>query len=278
VKQAEILNVPNVSGKNEKTWMVPAGLPSGKYVFRVASLNGLVKDETENYLDNIGIVLVSSPSGMVSRGSSATVAWHGFGLGCSTSVSIDLYRNGTRVSKIGSSDMSHSSGCGRSWYWVAGTLGDPEAAEPTGEADSGGGYTIRVYDISKHYHDESDTFTIVDMINPGKLIGTLRGVSRIPVFPGPGCPGCGEVQLSDLLEVLRTTPEAHVVELWHGGRSLGKLVEAGAAGRRLASRRIDFGNSFQQLKQGGSGFELRIFDNKGKLLHTQAVELNYKAK
>jgi hypothetical protein len=68
------------------------------------------------------------------------------------------------------------------------------------------------------------------------------------------------------------------VELWHAGRSLGKLIEAGAAGRRMASRRIDFGNSFPQLKQGGSGFELRVFDNRGKLLHTQAVVLNYKAR
>jgi hypothetical protein len=160
-----------------------------------------------------------------------------------------------------------------------GDLIDPVTEIPLAEkAPTGGDYRIRIIsDLHPNFYAESGMFSIMMKINPNVFKERIKLLRPIPVFPGPGCPMCGEVQLSDLLEIIKTTPEAHVVELWHAGRSLGKLVEAGAAGRRLASRRIDFGNSFLQLKKGGSGFELRIFDAQGKLLHTQAVELNYKA-
>jgi hypothetical protein len=43
-------------------------------------------------------------------------------------------------------------------------------------------------------------------------------------------------------------------------------------------QRINFGNAFMQLEKGGGGFELRVFDARGRLVHTQAVTLQFSDK
>lgn len=276
-KVAEIPNVPNVAGTNKKIWLVPAGLPTGKYLFRVATVDGLVQDQTEHFVNVKKLVLVDGPSGSLVKGSLISFSWHAFGLGISPDLYVDLYRNGVFVNRLEVNEMNCSFGCGTGTGWVVGNLTDPATDEPLPEtAPAGGGYKIRISSMTGQYFDESATFTIVEKFDPGKFV-RFRRISRIPVFPEPGCPMCGEVQLSDLLEIIQNEPGAHVVELWHAGRSLGKLFEVGA-GRRRSAMRIDFGNSFPQLKQGGGGFELRVFDNRGKLLHTQAVMLNFKSR
>ena len=59
---------------------------------------------------------------------------------------------------------------------------------------------------------------------------------------------------------------------------LAKLAERGAVARRLAGRRVEFGDAFAKLRQGGAGFELRLFAAGGRLLRTQAVVLELKTR
>lgn len=278
VKRAEIPNVPNPEGNNEKSWMVPASLPTGKYIFRVTTIDGLFQGESEHHLDQRGMVFVGGPYGTVVMGSAVSYAWHGFGLGLSQPTYHDLYRNGALVGRIGTSDMSHSSGCGRADGWIVGQLVDPNDDDLvlSETVPTGGGYRIRVSNSGGQYFGESADFTITMIIDPNHLLKRFKLITRIPVGPVPGCPMCGEVQLQELWEIFESSPNVQEIQLWQGGRMLGKLAERGAAGRRLASRRMEFGSSFAQLQRGGSGFELRLLDAQGKLLHTQAVALDYK--
>ena len=278
-KQAEIPNVPNPEGKNERAWMVPAGLPTGKYVFRVATTDGLFKGEAEHFLDQKGLVIVSGPSGSVLLGSGISFSWHGFGLGLSPTTYHDLYRNGALVGRIGTADMSHSSGCGRSAGWTVGELLDPNTEEILPEkAPAGSGYRIRVTSYGGQYYGETDAFSIVAKLDPGWVQHRFKLVNRIPVWPVPGCPQCGEVQLEDLWKILEGDPDVQEIQLWQGGRMLAKLAERGAVARRLAGRRVEFGDAFAKLRQGGAGFELRLLASGGRLLRTQAVVLEMTAK
>jgi len=279
----QFLNVPNAPGENQKVWPVPLSLASGEYTFRVATTDNLAQGEYKGNIKNKGIYTdPNTPSGILTIGTPISFHWESFGLLQTPGVYFDLYRSGVLVGCIGWGYLSSLTPCGRTYTWIVGDLKDPqdpEGGDPLEEkAPAGSGYKIRIRNSDGSFTAETGTFAIAGNINPSRFKDRFRRISRIPVFPGPGCPMCGEVQLSDLLEIIQSEPGAHVVELWHAGRALGKLFEAGAAGRRSASRRIDFGNSFQQLKQGGSGFELRIFDNRGKLLHTQAVVLNFKSR
>lgn len=279
VKRAEILNVPNPEGNNERTWLVPAGLPTGKYVFRVATADNLFKGEAEHFLDQKGMVFVGGPYGTVTMGSGMSYAWHGFGLGLSQDTYHDLYRNGALVGRIGSNDMSHSSGCGRSDGWTVGQLVDPNDDETViaETVPTGGGYRIRVRNGSGQYYCESPVFSIMAKPDPGWIRKRFKLVTRIPVGPVPGCPMCGEVQLQELWKFFEGSPDVQEIQLWHGNRMLAKLAERGAVARRLAGRRVEFGAAFAKLRQGGAGFELRLLDTQGKLLHTQAVVLSLQA-
>ncbi len=277
VKRAEILNVPNPEGNNEKTWMVPASLPTGRYVIRVATTGGLFQDEIEPFLDQKGMVVVSGPSGTVMMGTGVSFTWHGFGLGVSPTTYHDLYRNGALVGRIGTADMSHSSGCGRTAGWTVGDLIDPDTEEllPT-KALPGTGYRIRVTGYGGEYYDETDAFSIAAKIDPGWAQHRFKVANHIPVGPVPGCPMCGAVQLQEVWKILENAPDVQEIQLWQGGRMLGQLVERGGAGLRPAHRRIEFGGSFAQLQRGDGGFELRLFGAQRKLLHTQAVVLEFR--
>lgn len=275
-KEAEIADVPNPPGQNQKIWPVPTGLPAGKYAIRVETNDGQYQAQTENYLDQKGMVVVSGPSGSLPLGTPVSFSWHGFGLGISPTTTHDLYRNGVLVGRIGTADTSHSSGCGRTAGWTVGDLIDPSTEGPLPDkAPAGSGYRIRVTSYSGQYFDETDAFTI--LLDPNVLKERLKLVTRVPVWPAPGCPACGEVQLAGLWPVLQGAAAGCRVELWYSTvRSLGMLVEAGEAQQR-SSRRIDFGDSFQKLKLGRNVFELRLFDDKGVLLQVQPVALNLKS-
>ena len=279
-EQAEIANVPNVEGHNEKNWMVPASLPTGKYLIRVSTADGMFHDESEHYLDQRGLVFVGGPYGTVTLGSPMSYAWHGFGLGLSQPTYHDLYRNGALVGRIGSNDMSHSSGCGRSDGWIVGHLVDPNDDELViaETVPTGSGYRIRVSNSGGGYTCESDPFTIIAKIDPGRFKAFSKIPSHIPVWPVPGCPMCGEVQLQELWEFFESSPDVQEIQLWQGNRMLAKLAERGAVARRLAGRRVEFGAAFAKLRQGGAGFELRLLAAGGRLLGTQAVALDLKAR
>ena len=279
IKRAEMLNVPNPEGNNEKSWMVPVGLPTGKYVLRVATTDGQFQGESEHFLDQMGMVFVGGPSGTVFMGASVSYAWHGFGLGLSPPTYHDLYRNGALVGRIGSNDMSHSSGCGRSDGWIVGRLVDANDDELvlTETVPTGSGYRIRVRNGSGQYYCESAVFAIAEKLSPILPPKTFKLMTRIPVCPVPGCPMCGEVQLEELWKIFESSPEVQEIQLWQGNRMLGKLIERGGAARRLAGRRIEFGDAFAKLRQGGAGFELRLFAAGGRLLRTQAVALSLQA-
>jgi hypothetical protein len=279
-KQAEILNVPNPEGNNEKTWMVPAGLPAGKYVFRVATTDGQFKAESEYAIDQKRLVMSKGPAGTLVTGAMVSISWLGFGLGISPPCYVDLYQNGTLVKRLEQNEMNRSFGCGTGTFWKVGYWLDPMTGDWEAEPrfPVGGGYKIRISDGTGTYVDESETFTIAAGVDPGMFIKRFRRLTRIPVGPVPGCPMCGEVQLEELWRIFESSPEVQEIQLWQGGRMLAKLAERGIAARRLAGRRVEFGGSFALLRQGGAGFELRLLGARGKLLGTQAVVLNFKAR
>jgi hypothetical protein len=276
-KQAEILNVPNPEGSNEKVWMVPAGLPTGNYVFRVATTDGQFKAESEHAIDQRRLVMSKGPAGTLLTGAMVSITWLGFGLGISPPCYVDLYRNGTLVQRLEENEMNRSFGCGTGTAWKVGYWLDPMTGswEDEPRFPAGSGYTIRISDGTGTYVDESDAFTIAAKFDPAPFAKRLRWLTRIPVWPQPGCPMCGEVQLQELWKIFAGNPDVQEIQLWQGGRMLAKLAERGAAGRRLAGRRVEFGSSFAQLQRGGAGFELRLFGARGRLLHTQAVVLDY---
>jgi hypothetical protein len=204
--------------------------------------------------------------------------WRGWGLAGSSGAYFDLYRSGVLVGPIGADVMNSSHGCGRSYSWTVGNLHDPDTDMPLPEkAPMGNDYRIRIRTHDGAYYAEIGPFAITVQIHPGAF-NRFKKIARIPVWPVPGCPECGEVQLQDLWQIIESSPEVQEVQLWQGGRMLAKLVERRAARMRLANRRVEFGNAFAKLRQGGAGFELRLLGAEGKLLDTQAVVLNLKAK
>lgn len=288
VKRAEILNVPNPEGNNEKAWVVPASLPTGKYVFRVATTDGLFKAESEHALDQKGLVMAKGPAGTVRTGAMVRISWLGFDLGISPPCYVDLYQNGTLIQRLEVNEINRSFGCGTGTDWKVGYWMDPmtDSWEAAPRFPEGSGYKIRISDGTGAYTDESDPFTIAPPFDPGPLAKRFRQIApipvripaHVPVGPVPGCPMCGEVQLGELWKIFENSPDVQEIQLWQGGRLLGKLAERGGVARRMAGRRIEFGNAFAKLRQGGAGFELRLLGAGNRLLRTQAVTLEFNVK
>jgi hypothetical protein len=275
----QFADVPSGAGTNEKTWPVPPALASGEYTFRVTTADGLAQGETKAEIRDKGIITdPGAPSGALARGSSLSIGWRAYGIvpGIQPAY-LDLYRAGTLVGLAAIDAMNSSHGCGRSTTWIVGDLLDPVTEMPLpAKAPGGSGYRIRIRNHAGSTFAESGEFSILVPFNPQVLKDRLKAVARIPVWPVPGCPSCGDVSLAGLWPVLLDAPAGCRIELWTAGRSLGMLAEAGEAPQR-ASRRIDFGDSFQKLKLGRNVFELRLFDDKGALLQSQPTVLNYKS-
>ncbi len=278
----QYLNWDNASGENEITWSVPMSLLTGEYTFRVATTDNLVQGEWKAEIRDKGIY--TNPGNYSSNyvlGTQMNFGWQAFGFFPPMQPAyFDLYRSGTLVGPIGANTMGkfNGYGCGNSHQWTVGDLYDPDTDMPLPEkAPPGNDYRIRVRNHDGAFYSEIGPFAIIVQIHPGWL-SRFKKISRIPVGPVPGCPECGEVQLEELWKILENGPDVQEVQLWHGGRMLARLVERRAARMRLADRRVEFGGAFAQLRQGGAGFELRLFDVNGRLLGTQAVVLNLKAK
>ncbi len=272
-------DVPSGAGTNEKTWLVPLAQASGEYTFRVATADGLAQGEAKAEIRDQGIFTdPSAPSGALTRGSSLSIGWRAYGIvpGIQPAY-LDLYRAGTLVGLAAVDAMNSSHGCGRSTTWIVGDLLDPATELPLpAKAPGGSGYRIRIRDHSGSTFAESGEFSIRVPFNPQVFKDRLKAVARIPVWPVPGCPACGDVALAALWPVLLDAPAGCRIELWTAGRSLGMLAEAGEVPQRT-TRRIDFGDSFAKLKLGRNVFELRLFDDKGTLLQAQPVALNLKS-
>jgi len=272
-------DVPSGTGTNEKVWPVPLALASGEYTFRVSTVDGLAQGECRGEIRDLGIYTdPAAPAGALPRGTALSISWRAFGIvpGIQPAY-LDLYRAGTYIGLAAIDVMNSSHGCGRSTTWVAGDLLDPATEIPLAEkAPGGGGYRIRIRNQAGSHYAESGEFSILVPFDPQLLKDRLKAVTRVPVWPAPGCPTCGDVSLASLWPVLRDAPAGCRIELWTAGHSLGRLVEAGEAQQR-ATRRIDFGGSFTKLQQGRNVFELRLFDDKGVLLQTQPLALNLKS-
>ena len=275
----QYLNWDNAPGSNEITWSVPTSLLTGEYTFRVATTDNLVQGEWKSEIRDRGIYIdPGTYSSSYVLGTKMNFGWRGWGLPGSSGVYFDLYRSGVLVGPIGADVMNSSHGCGRSSSWVVGELYDPETDMPLPEkAPMGNDYRIRVRTHDGAYYAEIGPFAITVQINPGAF-NRYKHIARIPVWPVPGCPMCGEVQLQELWKLFEGSPDVQEIQLWSGGRMLAKLAERGAVARRLAGRRVEFGDVFAKLRQGGAGFELRLFAAGGRLLGTRAVVLDYKTK
>jgi hypothetical protein len=275
----QYLNRDNSPGSNEIAWSVPSSLLTGEYTFRVVTTDNLVQGEWKSEIRDRGIYTDGgSYSSTYVLGSKMNFGWRGWGLPYSSGAYFDLYRSGVLVGPIGADAMNSSHGCGRSASWVVGELHDPDTDTPLPEkAPMGSDYRIRIRTHDGAYYSEIGPFAITVQIHPGAF-NRHKHIARIPVWPVPGCPMCGEVQLQELWQIIESSPEVQEVQLWHGGRMLAKLAERGVAARRLSGRRVEFGGSFALLQKGGAGFELRLLGASGKLLGTQAVVLNLKSK
>jgi len=275
-------NVPNVVGGTENTqvWPMPSSAATGTYKFRVATIDGLVQGESEQPVNERGLYLAGpGPSGTLEMDSSCPIGWHGFGLPGSSGAVLDLYRSGALVGQIGIDVMNSSHGCGRTYYWKVGHLLDPATEEPAAETvPAGAGYFIRVRQMSGSYYADTSQFAIA--LNFDWLRDKFRHLRRISIYripkgPDP-CPMCAELQLQEFFEVMKLAPKRYEVELWASGKSLGRLIKSSQAQRPV--QRIDFGDAFAQLEKGGGGFELRVFDARGRLVHKQAVTLQFSDK
>ena len=280
---AQFKNVPHIMGGKENTqvWHVPASAVTGKYKFRVTTIDGLVQGEHEGLVDAQGIAFAQpGPGGTLEMDSMYTVSWHAFGVGPSVSgVYIELYRSGAFAGLIGMETINSTHGCGRSYSWQVGHLYDADAMEPTDETvPAGSGYSIRIRQMSGSFYVNSGQFTISQ--NFDWLRDKFSHMRRIPVYRIPrgpdSCPMCAELQLQEFFEVMKSAPKRYEVELWASGKSLGRLIKPSQGTQPI--QRIDFGNSFPQLEKGGSGFELRVFDARGRLAHSQAVTLQLSSK
>ncbi len=278
----QFLDVPNASGDNSKIWPVPASLAPGSYKFRVATVGPLVaQGECVKEIRDKGIYTdPNTPSGTLIMGNSVTITFKAFGIYPGVQPAyFDLYRSGTLVGLAAANQMSSTLNfCGMPVEWPVGQLVDADGEPLAEKAPAGSGYKIRIRNSSGDYWAETGTFTIARRFNPGEIRDLSKGLTHIPVWPVPGCPQCGEVQLEDLWKILEGDPDVQEIQLWHGNRMLAKLVERGAVARRLAGRRVEFGDSFARLRQGGAGFELRLLAAGGRLLGTQAVAMDYKSK
>ena len=275
----QFLNVTNVAGDNEKTWAVPASLAPGNYTFKVATAGAVVvQGQCVKEIRDRGIYINPNTfSGTLMLGNQVAATYRAFGFSSNQAVFLDLYRNGALVG-IAAANFTHDHfhPCEMPVTWTVGTLVDEESWEPLAEkAPAGDGYKIRLRVSGQTgYFADAGTFTIARRFDPGTIRDLSKGLSRVPVRPIPGCPMCGEVQLQELWKLFESSPDVQEIQLWHGNRMLAKLAERGAVARRLAGRRVEFGNAFAKLRQGGAGFELRLLAASGRLLRTQAVVLS----
>jgi hypothetical protein len=279
----QFLNVANAPGQNQKTWHVPASLAPGTYKFRVAAAGAAgVQGECVREIRDRGIYINPNTfSGTLALGDKVPATYWAFGFSSNQVVYFDLYRNGTLVG-IAAANFTHDHFhfCEMPVTWTVGQLVDEEYWEPLAEkAPPGTGYKIRLrVSGTGGYFADAGTFTIARRFDPSGIRDLSKDLVHIPVWPVPGCPMCGEVQMQELWKIFESSPDVREIQLWQGGRLLARLAERGAAARRLAGRRVEFGGSFAQLRKGGAGFELRLFAAGNRLLRTQAVILDFKAR
>lgn len=282
-KVAEFLDIENKlypAERNMYLWPVPESLTNGIYNFCITTVDNLVSGQGRAPVHEKGMVI---PTLYIDRelvrGEYLPITWHGYGLGLSPRVKLDLYQNNVLVGRIGESDMSHSSGCGRTFHWKIGHLWDPGAFAPSMSliVPPGHGYKIRVQRFDGAYFDETGTFSIAPALIPipfDKFMKRIKELAVLPVPPQPDpCPTCGELQLGELPRALQPYTGALEVALYANGREVARLLGAGSHGRFEARQRVNFGRDFALVKNGVKGFELRFFNPAGKLLYCQPVKL-----
>jgi|GEM_PF-2105866 len=280
-KVVEFLDIQNNMSPqtNSYNWPVPTDAAAGRYIFRITTVDSQVSGQAVHPLNEKRLAIVSTiPGSTLTKNSYLTISWHGFGLGVSVGVKIELFRNGSLTGLIGESDMSHSSGCGRTFNWKVGHLWNPGGTEPTvGTVAAGDGYKVRVTRGDGSYFDETETFSIglIPISDWFKQFVHLIKVIEVVMIPAGSdpCQTCGVLQLEDLRLSLDEVGDDIQIVLFQGGQKVMVLGHAKGQDSLRSTQRIDFGKTYPLLENGGKDFELRFFDKSGKLLHTQSVVL-----
>ncbi|UCH94234.1 MAG: hypothetical protein JSV88_28735 [Candidatus Aminicenantes bacterium] len=94
----------------------------------------------------------------------------------------------------------------------------------------------------------------------------------------PQCPGCGMLDISNLLNTVSPPAgKAVLLAIYRGGKLVTKLGNFGKRSRLPRTLKVRFSKEdYEALKQGGRVFELRVTNMKGDLLHSKRIAIKMK--
>jgi hypothetical protein len=237
---------------------------AGSYNMWLESLDGDSGDHS--------ITLVPQPFGLdnpaggetLTIGSTFNIQWHGPTYEADQIVATFIHSVSAGWYKY--IDNSHTKGQG-GFAWEVGKLKDGTVVPP-------GQYTLSI-ESPDGDGNESPLVTLEApqlKIPWNKIYKELR---VIDIFPDPPCRGCFKLDLKNINVLQPKIKGVHTVKLFRNNRQVVELGRFGPRQKLPGSARIKLNQKqLARLKQKGKvRFQIRVFSQKGKLLHSQDVML-----